>query len=80
MSRRTSHELFKSSPEVKKKTNKQTKQNDANRPMTERLLVFPGRLKWRFVEFCNRRYYPQRTVQYNTLYYEVNVLSLATVQ
>ena len=78
MSRRTSHELFKSSPEVK--TNKQTKQNDANRPMTERLLVFPGRLKWRFVEFCNRRYYPQRTVQYNTFYYEVNVLSLATVQ
>ena len=79
MSHRTSHELFKSSPEVKKK-NKQTKQNDANRPTTERLLVFPGRLKWRFVEFWNRRYYPQRTVQYTTLYYEVNVLSLATVQ
>ena len=44
MIRRTSHEVFKSSPEVKNQTNKQTKQNDANRPMTERLLVFSGRL------------------------------------
>ena len=77
MSRRTSHELFKSSPEVKDQKNKQTKQNDANRPMTERLLVFPGRLKRRFVEFCNRRYYPQRTVQYSTIPFITRSMFLA---
>ena len=27
-------------------------------PLTECLLVFAGRLKWHFVEFCNGRYYP----------------------
>ena len=32
--------------------------DDCNIPLPERLLVFPFQLKWHFVEFCNRRYYP----------------------
>ena len=27
-------------------------------PLTKRFLVFPGRLKWHFVDFCSCRYYP----------------------
>ena len=27
-------------------------------PLAEPLLILPGRLKWHFVKFCNRRYYP----------------------
>ena len=28
-------------------------QNKVNILLTERLLVFPGRLKWHFIAFCN---------------------------
>ena len=52
MSRRISHEL-KLSRSKKKKQNK-TKLTYLK---LKRLLVFPGQLKWHFVEFYNRWYY-----------------------
>ena len=32
-------------------------------PLTEHLLVFPCRVTWHFVEFCNSRYYPHKRIK-----------------